>query len=84
MSMAILRMSAARDERRVAAHEYSDVLHCASIAGYTGSDPIENPTWFLITDDDEGLLERTMDVWPAAMKELGETVAEVAQVSRDR
>ncbi|MGH6611451.1 MAG: NADP-dependent oxidoreductase [Burkholderiaceae bacterium] len=51
---------------------------CGLIAGYDAQPiPIDNPTWFLINRLTlQGfIITEHMDVWPAALKELGEHVA---------
>lgn len=57
---------------------YGRIALCGLIAGYDGQPiPIENPTWFLISRlTMQGfIVSEHMDVWPAALKELGEHVA---------
>ena len=57
---------------------YGRIALCGLIAGYDGQPiPIENPTWFLISRLTlQGfIVTEHMDVWPAALKELGEHVA---------
>ena len=57
---------------------YGRIALCGLIAGYDGQPiPIENPTWFLISRlTMQGfIVTEHMDVWPAALKELGEHVA---------
>jgi NADPH-dependent curcumin reductase len=57
---------------------YGRIALCGLIAGYDGQPiPIENPTWFLISRlTMQGfIVSEHMDVWPQALKELGEHVA---------
>jgi NADPH-dependent curcumin reductase CurA len=57
---------------------YGRIALCGLIAGYDGQPiPIENPTWFLISRLTlQGfIVSEHMDVWPEALKELGEQVA---------
>lgn len=57
---------------------YGRIALCGLIAGYDAQPiPIENPTWFLISRlTMQGfIVTEHMDVWPAALKELGEHVA---------
>jgi hypothetical protein len=57
---------------------YGRIALCGLIAGYDGQPiPIENPTWFLISRLTlQGfIVSEHMDVWPEALKELGEHVA---------
>ena len=57
---------------------YGRIALCGLIAGYDGQPiPIENPTWFLISRlTMQGfIVSEHMDVWPTALKELGEHVA---------
>jgi NADPH-dependent curcumin reductase CurA len=57
---------------------YGRIALCGLIAGYDGHPiPIENPTWFLISRlTMQGfIVSEHMDVWPQALKELGEHVA---------
>ena len=57
---------------------FGRIALCGLIAGYDGQPiPIDNPTWFLISRLTlQGfIITEHMDVWPAALKELGEHVA---------
>ena len=57
---------------------FGRIALCGLIAGYDGRPiPIDNPTWFLISRLTlQGfIVTEHMDVWPAALKELGEHVA---------
>ncbi len=59
-------------------NSFGRIALCGLIAGYDASSiPIENPTWFLISRLTlQGfIVSEHMDVWPQALKELGEHVA---------
>ncbi len=58
---------------------FGRIALCGLIAGYDGQPiPIENPTWFLISRLTlQGfIVTEHLDVWPVALKELGEHVAQ--------
>ena len=57
---------------------FGRIALCGLIAGYDGTPiPIRNPTWFLLSRLllKGFIVSEHMDVWPAALKELGEHVA---------
>ena len=57
---------------------FGRIALCGLIAGYDGTPiPITNPTWFLLSRLllKGFIVTEHMDVWPAALKELGEHVA---------
>jgi hypothetical protein len=57
---------------------FGRIALCGLIAGYDGTPiPIRNPTWFLLSRLllKGFIVTEHMDVWPAALKELGEHVA---------
>jgi hypothetical protein len=57
---------------------FGRIALCGLIAGYDGTPiPIRNPTWFLLSRLllKGFIVSEHMEVWPAALKELGEHVA---------
>jgi NADPH-dependent curcumin reductase CurA len=57
---------------------FGRIALCGLIAGYDGQPmPITNPTWFLISrlKLEAFIISEHMEVWPAALKELGTHVA---------